>query len=363
MPADINETILVLIQKNNNPETLKDYRPIALCNVIYKVVVKCIINRMRPMLDSIISESQSAFIPGRLISDNALIAFECFHAIQKDKKPEGFCAYKLDLTKAYERVDWKYLETIMLKFGFHPRFVGWIMSCISSVQYKVRINGNLTKGFKPTRGIRQGDPLSPYLFLFVAEGLSKVLQRAVYLEQLQELKISRRGPGVSHLLFADDSLLFLKANSIQAGVVKAAISIFEIGSGQLINPAKCSVLFSANCPEETQDNIKAILEVEHTTFEEKYLGYPTPEGRMKASRFQPTKERFRKRLSIWSENFMAMAAKEVLIKSVAQSLTNHVMGVFKMNNDFHEDYMRMIRKFWWEKKKIKGKFIGNLGIY
>jgi hypothetical protein len=228
----------VVIQKINDPQTLKDYIPTALCNVIYKVVVKCIINRMRPMLDSLISDSQSAFIPGRLISDNALIAFECFHAIQTNKRPEDFCAYKLDLTKAYERVDWQYLKTILLKFGFDPKFVGWIMSCISSVHYKVRINGKLTKGFKPTRGIRQGDPLSPYLFLFVAEGLSKVLQRAVYLQELCELKISRRGPGVSHLLFADDSLLFLKANTSQAGVIKAIIGIFEIGSGQLINPSK-----------------------------------------------------------------------------------------------------------------------------
>jgi hypothetical protein len=189
--------------------------------------------------------------------------------------------------------------------------------------------------------------LSPYLFLFVAEGLSKVLQRAVYLQELCELKISRRGPGVSHLLFADDSLLFLKANTSQAGVVKAAIGIFEIGSGQLINPSKCSILFNANCSEETQNDIKAILEVEHNSFEEKYLGFPTPQGRMKASTFQPTKERLRKRLSTWSEKFMVMAATKILIKSVAQSLTNHVMGVFKMNDSFHDDYMRMIRKFWW----------------
>jgi hypothetical protein len=81
----------------------------------------------------------------------------------------------LDLTKAYERVDWNYLEKILTKLGFHPKSVGWIMECISSVQYKVKVNDFLTNGFKPTRGIRQGDPLSPYLFLFVGEGLSRVL--------------------------------------------------------------------------------------------------------------------------------------------------------------------------------------------
>jgi hypothetical protein len=110
MPAGINETILVLIKKHNTPESLKDYRQIALCNVTYKVVVKCIVNRVRPYLDELISENQSAYVPRRLINDNAPVAFECFHAIQMNKKSEDtFCAYKLDLSKAYERVDWNYL--------------------------------------------------------------------------------------------------------------------------------------------------------------------------------------------------------------------------------------------------------------
>jgi hypothetical protein len=109
MPPKVNETIIVLIPKNNHPESLKEYMPISLCNVIYKIDAKCIANRLRPELDGIISETQSDFVPGRLITDNALIAFECFHNIQRNKKANGgFYAYKLDLSKAYERVDWQY---------------------------------------------------------------------------------------------------------------------------------------------------------------------------------------------------------------------------------------------------------------
>jgi hypothetical protein len=223
------------------------------------------------------------------------------------------------------------------------------------VQYKIKINGELTNGFKPTRGIRQGDPLSPYLFLFVGEGLSKVLQRAVYLKELHDLKICRRAPGNSHLLFADDSLLFFEANPAQASIIKAATCIFEMGTGQLSNPSKCSILFNENCPAQMHDSIKTILDVSHSAFEEKYLGLPTPDGRMKAERFQPIKERFSKRLNDWSERYASMAAKEALIKSVAQALTIFSMGVFKLSDGFLNDYTKTIKRFWWGEEENKRK--------
>ena len=119
MPEGVNDTTIVLIPKVDNPERVSEFRPISLCNVIYKVVAKCLVNRLRPILDEIISPEQSAFVPGRLITDNALIAFECFHYIQQEKDPEkSFCAYKLDLSKAYDRVDWIFLERMMQKMGF-----------------------------------------------------------------------------------------------------------------------------------------------------------------------------------------------------------------------------------------------------
>jgi hypothetical protein len=142
MPPGINETAIVLIPKGNNPEELKDFRPISLCNVIFKVISKCLVNRLRPILGEIISPEQSAFVPGRMIIDNAVIVFECIHAIQKgagDK--EEFCAYKLDLSKAYDRVHWGYLKKLMEKLGFHSQWVQWIMTCVSTVRYTVRLNG------------------------------------------------------------------------------------------------------------------------------------------------------------------------------------------------------------------------------
>jgi hypothetical protein len=146
MPAEVNETTIVLIPKINDAIELKDFRPISLCNVVYKVVAKCMINRLRPFLQTLISHNQSAFIPGRLITDNALVAFECFHYIQRNKKlANDFCAYKLDLSKAYDRVDWNYLKGALLRMGFDRTWVKLVMECVTSVASSVRINGELTE--------------------------------------------------------------------------------------------------------------------------------------------------------------------------------------------------------------------------
>lgn len=179
IPEGLNDTIIILIPKGQNPESLADYIPISLCNVLrYKIISKCLVNRLRPFLDNLISQSQSAFIPGRLITDNAIVTFESFHKIQNSKSPrDTHCAFKIDLSKAYDRVDWSFLEQTLRKMGFCEQWIIWLMGCVRSVRFAVRINGHTHSFFSPSRGLRQGDPLSPYLFLLVGEALSGMLAK------------------------------------------------------------------------------------------------------------------------------------------------------------------------------------------
>lgn len=356
MPEGVNHTCIVLIPKVTQAETLKDFRPISLCNVLYKVVSKCIVNRLRPLLQDIISPSQSAFIPGRLITDNAIIAFECLHAINSNADERSkFCAYKLDLSKAYDRVDWGFLSMVLLKLGFQREWVDRVMTCVTSVSYTVRFNGVVSTPFTPSQGLRQGDPLSPYLFLFVADGLSALINRKVMDGALQELHVCRAAPGISHLLFADDTLLFFKASQPQAQVVKEVLDAYAKGTGQLINPSKCSIMFNAREQLMEYEQVKAVLEVQREVFEAKYLGLPTPRGRVKGVHFQDLRERLCKRLKDYSERYMSAAAKEVLIKSVAQAMPTYIMSVFKLPLGLCDDLTSTIRSFWWGTEDGKRK--------
>jgi hypothetical protein len=131
-------------------------------------------------------------------------------------------------------VDWGYLEGVLQRLGFHSKWVQWTIECVTTVRYSVRFNNVPLNSSKPSRSLR-GDPLSPYLFL-VVDGLSQILQQEVHPGVLKEVHICRRAPGISHLLFADDMLLFVQAEEEQAIVIKNALRLYERYTGQLINP-------------------------------------------------------------------------------------------------------------------------------
>ena len=228
-----------------------------------------------------------------------------------------YCALKLDMRKAYDQVEWAYLRAIMIRIGFHQRWVYLIMSLVSSVSFSVLFNGAPLDEFRPSRGLSQGHPISPYLFLLVAEGLSGLLKRSRQSSHLQGLKVAPTAPAVNHLLFADDSLLFVKASEEGAMEVNDLLDKYCNASGQQVNLDKSSIFFSKGCPDSRRQAVKNILNVPNETLNEKYLGMPSDVGRSKNGAFKYLKDRVWKKVQGWLEQLLASGGKEVLIKVVA----------------------------------------------
>lgn len=209
-----NETHIRLIPKVTGLRSVSDYRPIALCNTHYKIIAKVLSRRLKPLLPALISPSQSAFIAGRAIGDNVLITHETLHYLRtSEAKKHCSMAVKTDMSKAYDRLEWGFIEAVLTYMGFATKWITWVMRCIDSVSYSFLINGSPQGSVKPSRGIRQGDPLSPYVFILCTEVLSALCDKAMLDGSLAGVRVSRHSPSVNHLLFADDTIfLQIKPN-------------------------------------------------------------------------------------------------------------------------------------------------------
>mgnify|MGYP003702766345 CR=1 FL=1 len=356
IPEGWNEITIVLIPKMKNPELIKDLRPISLCNVSYKIVSEVLANRLKKILPDVISPVQSAFVPERLISDNILIAYEMTHYMRNKRSGQsGYAAFKLDMSKAYDRVEWNFLRDMMLKLGFHSVWVDLIMKCVSTVTYRIRVNGELSEGFTPERGLRQGDPLSPYLFLLCAEGFSALLSKAEEEGNLHGIRICQGAPSVSHLLFADDSLILCRADGGEAWQLQSILQVYEECSGQVINKEKSAVMSSPNTKNSVRRVVMTELNMQHETANERYLGLPVFVGRSRTKIFAYLKERIWQRIQGWKEKLLSRAGKEILIKAVAQAIPTFTMGCFELTKDLCDQISKMIAKYWWSKQDKENK--------
>uniref|UniRef100_A0A803NT94 Reverse transcriptase domain-containing protein n=1 Tax=Cannabis sativa TaxID=3483 RepID=A0A803NT94_CANSA len=297
----INSALITLIPKVDHPKLVSEFRPISLCTVLYKLVSKVIAARFKDVLPYVISQNQSAFLPNRLITDNVLLAFELVHCLKNKKRGRmGYAALKLDMSKAFDRVEWSFLKEIMIKMGFHVNWVTLVLKCVSSAKLSFNLNGSIRGLVVPKRGLRQ-----------------------------------------------DDSLLFCQATEDSCQAVNRALDYYHRASGQLLNTEKTVMSFSPSTTSAVKDRFHHVLGMPICSLHEKYLGLPSYAGKDKKELFSNIKDRIWKLMNQWHSKLFSIGGREVLLKAVVQSIPTYAMSCFSLPKKFCAQLESMMANFWW----------------
>ncbi|XP_031120628.1 uncharacterized protein LOC116023758 [Ipomoea triloba] len=346
---------ITLIPKKEVLETAADFRPITLLNVAFKVISKVLVNRLRPIMQNLIGPHQNSFLPGRSTMDNVILTQEVVHTMSSKKGKKGFMIVKVDLHKAYDSVSWSFLEDTLVRFRFPRSIIDLLLFSLRESDLSILWNGGRLPSFKPGRGLRQGDPLAPYLFNLVMERLAYDIHNKVATGTWKPIKISRGGIGISHLFFVDDLMLFGEASEKQAKTMIDCLNNFSAASGLTVNLTKSTTFCSPNLNAGLRNRIKDILNIPIAANMGHYLGMPILQRRVSRHTFSYVVDKMRKKLATWKASALSMAGRRILVQSSLASVPTYSMQSLAFPVSTCTDIDRVCRNFLWGHDDITRK--------
>nr|ABN09154.1 RNA-directed DNA polymerase (Reverse transcriptase) [Medicago truncatula] len=319
---NFNANTLILIPKTQNADSMDQFRPIAMANFKFKIISKILADRLAQIMPNIVSQEQRGFIQGRNIKDCVCLASEAINMLDQ-KSFGGNLAFKVDISKAFDTLNWKFLLKVLKQFGFSETFCNWIDAILQSAKLSICINGSQQGYFSCSRGVRQGDPLSPLLFCLAEDVLSRSLTKLVEQGKLKQMRGTRNCLVPSHILYADDIMIFCNG-----GISDARLQ-------QLIN----------------------VIGFNKGSFPFNYLGVPIFKGKPKARFLQPIVDKIKTKLSNWKASILSIAGRVQLIKSVAQSMLIHTITIYDWPSFLLKELETCFRNFIWSGDITKRKLV------
>ena len=343
IPKAFSASFLTLIPKNDHPQGLGEFRPICLIRSVYKILSKVLANRLKKVLHLVISECQSAFLGGRNIHDGVVIVNELVDLAKRKK--EGCMLFKVDFEKAYDTVAWSFLFDMLKRMGFDRKWIQWIRACVSSTSLSVLVNGSPTEDFLVQRGLRQGDPLSPFLFLIVAEGLAGLVHKAADVSVFEGYVIN---DSISYSLvqFADDTVLIGKPSGNNLWGLKSILRSFELVSGLKVNFIK-SKLIGINVANTFLEQACTFLHCKSESIPFTFLGLPVGANPRRRETWNPVIHKVRSRLASWKGRHLSIGGRVTLINSVLNSLPLYFFSFYKAPKVVIKELIMIQRDFLW----------------
>lgn len=341
---NVATSFITLVPKVKDPSSLGEYRPINLIGVVSKVISKVLANRLKTVMDSVINETQSAFVAGRYILDSPLVISEISSWARRSGK-ELFM-FKIDFEKAYDNINWDFLLSVMRQMNFPDLWCSWIKGILVSACSSVLVNGSPTFEFTCGKGLRQGDPISPFLFIMVMEALSGIIKKACSIGSFHGVSLPRDGPVISHLLYADDAMVMGEWSESNFVCLKRMLRVFHLCSGLRINIQKSS-LYGVGVDKEAVDAKARVLGCRSGTTPFCYLGIKVGANMSRINNWDPVVKVFKTRLSNWKASSLSIGGRLTLIKSVLQSLPSYYFSMFEAPVGVVNTLEGLIRKFLW----------------
>jgi len=321
----LNSTFIALIPKVESPQRVADFHPISLVSSVYKILSKVLDNRLRIVVGNVVSASQSAFIKGRQILDGILIANELVDDAKKNKKE--LLMFKVDFEKAYDSVDWGYLDEVMGKMNFPPLWRSWSVS--RRQQHQCWLMGARLMSLGLREVSDKGDPLSPFLFLLAAEGLKVMMSALVANGLFTPYAVGAQVMmEVSHLQFADDTLLIGVISWANVRALKAVLLLFESISGLKVNFHK-SMLFGVGVAVSWLHEVASVMNCKHGHLPFLYLGFPIGGDPRRLQFWYPLVEKIRSGMTSWKCKNLSLGGRLILLKSVLSSIPVYFLSFFK----------------------------------
>jgi retron-type reverse transcriptase len=319
----VNEANVVLLPKKEVLDSIDKFRPISLINSFMKIVTKILANRLAPRMNEIVSVAQNAFIQKRSIHDNFLYVQRVIMKMHKRGQPALFI--KLDISRAFDSINWAYLLDVLKALGFSQRWRDWIALILGSSSSKIIINGEQTNRINHKRGVRQGDPLSPFLFILAMDPLQRMIDKAAQARLLGS--VLPKGAKLRCSLYADDVAVFVRADKTDLKVLKTILEVFEGCLGLKINFDKTEI-FPIRYPESFWSNLVEVFLGKYANLPGKYLGLPLHFRKIKRISLQPLLEKINNRLAGWKGRLLSKAGRETLVKSVLTDQPIYHLTIF-----------------------------------